>query len=61
MNTPGPYQKRAKEIYTELRNNIINTVYKVNDCIMRRRIEGNINMGRILGLCPNRLCMGAIF
>ncbi|CDH50432.1 glycoside hydrolase family 63 protein [Lichtheimia corymbifera JMRC:FSU:9682] len=28
MNTPGPYQKRAKEIYTELRNNIINTVYK---------------------------------
>ncbi|KAI9314210.1 glycoside hydrolase [Dichotomocladium elegans] len=28
MNTPGPYQARAKEIYGELRNNLIRTVYK---------------------------------
>lgn len=28
MHTPGPYQERAKKIYTALRKNIISTVYK---------------------------------
>jgi hypothetical protein len=29
MDQPGPYQERAKNIYTKLRNNLIDTVYKV--------------------------------
>lgn len=29
MSAPGPHQQQAGEIYTELRNNVVSNVYKV--------------------------------
>ena len=52
---PGPYQTRAKEIYAELRQNIVNNVIKVRPHFFQNGSFHEITISNISrqGMCGN--------
>lgn len=53
----GPFQERAREIYEELRKNVVDNVFKV--CFPRKPVSVfEAHFG--VGISTNRVCMGTV-
>jgi hypothetical protein len=53
---PGPYQWRAKEIYTELRRNIVDNVYNVSSVL----VASYRSLRAVTGVRSHRICLGTV-
>jgi glycogen debranching enzyme len=55
----GPFQARAKEMYEELRRNVVNNVFKVG--LPRRWPRALFSSAHLgIGISKNRICMGTV-
>ena len=55
----GPYQAKARAIYTELRQNIVDNVYKVCTFAFRTAVR-TLTMSVTLGIRAFWLCLGTV-
>jgi hypothetical protein len=53
----GPFQEKAREIYEELRKNVVDNVFKV--CFLESKsLSLMLHFG--VGISTNRVCMGTV-